>query len=210
MTIVPQPRQARPQYRNRREPIRQQDHQRSSSQPIGNLLHRQRQIRLPARHRALQDVDQPRQLRRSRARRDPLLQPRSAHRQPDAFGLREHEIRQRRSQPAGVIELRPRPLPIRHRSAAIEHEHTAEIRLFVIFFNVRPIGPPQHAPIQPPQLIAGRVKSMLPKLNAGPLHRASILPGNRSFHDASSRKLKMIQLLHERRLKIAADEAHYW
>src|SRR5208282_4446265 len=74
--------------------------------------------------------------------------------------------------------------------------------------DVRPIRAPQHAPVQPTQLIARDIKPMLAKLDAGPLERALVDAAGATFDDAPGRELHAAQPLHQNRIEISADEAH--
>src|SRR5262245_14481885 len=105
-------------------------------------------------------------MRRPRMWREPRLELPPECREADALRLREHQIRERRRKLACVIELDAVLAAVRHRSAGIEHQRAAEVRLLVILLDVRTIGSPQHTPVESPRFVAGNISTVLTELDA--------------------------------------------
>ena len=151
-----------------------------------------------------------RELLRPRVRGDPVIHSPRKPGESDALSLPEHQIRER------CAEFRPEEklrsvLPlcaVRHRAAAIEQKGAVQVRLFIVFFNVRTIGASEHAPVEPAGIVARDVKPVLAKLDARSLHRAAVQAHGCALDDISRRYLKLVEPLDELGLEIPLDETH--
>ena len=93
---------------------------------------------------------------------------------PDRVLLAGQEHRQRGGQRGGVVELGQRPGAVVHRGAGVDDERGAEVALFLVLLDVVAVGAAEDAPVEPAQVVAGRVFAILGELDVEAVERAAV------------------------------------
>src|SRR5262249_39708256 len=191
------------------EEIRQHDDERAAIEPIRRLADRPANVALTLSHQAIEHIDDPRELARPGVRRNPRLQLATKHANSDALCLAEHQVTQRDDESGCVVEFRFGFAAIRHRSAAIEKQHAAEVRFLIILLDVGAIGAGKDAPIEAPGFIAWRVEAVLTELDAGAFDGGTMLPDGVAFDNAARGDLELVQAFNECRVEETTDMGHF-
>ena len=96
--------------------------------------------------------------------------------------LPRHQIRQNGRQIRAVFQLgEPSVVAVAHRTARVQQNLHAHVRLFFVLLDVETIGSGQHAIVEMPRVVAGRVLAMLGELDAETLVRAGMQPADKSL-----------------------------
>jgi RNA polymerase sigma factor (sigma-70 family) len=69
-----------------------------------------------------------------------------------------------------------------HRAARVDHQTTSQVRIGLELFDIEAIGSSIRAPIEPPQIVAGDILSILGKFDARPAMRARMTPRHIPLH----------------------------
>jgi hypothetical protein len=83
---------------------------------------------------------------------------------------------------------------IRHGATGIEQQCTAEIRLFLVFPDVKSIGFSIKFPVNTPDFVSGNILSMLLELDTEALMWRPVQPCTKSLHHLPSKNLKVLKL----------------
>ena len=105
--------------------------------------------------------------------------------QADRVLLLDQQHGQRDDQRGGVVELRQRAGAVVHRGAGIDHERDPQVAFFFVLLDVMAIGAPEDAPVEPAQIVAGRVFAVLGELDVEAVERTAMLPADRPFDDTA-------------------------
>ena len=103
-------------------------------------------------------------------------------RHPDGIALLERHVRDGTSDAPRIFDLGDAGGAEVHRTAGIEHEAAAEVGVGLEFLDVEAIGAPEGAPVEPPQIVAGNILSVLGEFDARPAMRTGMAPGDVSLH----------------------------
>src|SRR5208337_4822110 len=77
-----------------------------------------------------------------------------------------------------------------------------EVGFFFILLDVEPVGPPKHAPVEVPRIVAGGVLAMLGELDAEPLVGAGVQPRDEPLDDAAGHQRKVLHARQRRGVQV--------
>ena len=110
--------------------------------------------------------------------------------QPDCVALTDHQVSQRGGDSPGMLELGDRLPGVPHAARRIDDKERLQVRLFLIFLDVIPVGLAERPPVDMPDLVAGPVLAMLGKLDRETLERAPVQTGRHAFDHQASQQLE--------------------
>ena len=145
--------------------IGNEDDQSALRQQVGKLPHGNLKGSAPRHRRLLQLGQQPPKMTWPIPRRDVLFEFFTKSRQPNCVPLLHQKTGERRGQRRGILRLGVAGGPKLHGSAVIDHQLTSQIRFILKLFDVGPVTPSQHLPINVPRIIPLHVSSILTELD---------------------------------------------
>ena len=187
--------------------IREHDDEAAALDLFSNLVQRRGPIRGAGGLGVLQLAEQRRQIALHRARRqiagDAFVEQHQAH----GVTLVNHQIAQRRSKIAGVIELADfAGVGDSHRRRLIDEYITFEIGFFFKLFHVKAVGFAVDFPIDVANLVAGHILPVFGKFDAEAVIRAAVQAGDEAFDDQARAQIHVGQARDRGGMKVFAIE----
>ena len=105
--------------------------------------------------------------------------------QAGGVALMDDQIGEGRDQAFGEIKTAFPFVGETHRRAAIENEIGTEVCFRLKLLHVKAVGAREHAPVEPADVVAGRVVAILGELDAGAAMRTLVATGDAAFHWAA-------------------------
>ena len=143
-------------------------HERPLTDRLGEFVEHFRQPRFALGLGFLQDVKHHSQMRRTASRREAPHDPVGHARDADGIALLSSKVAQRAAETPGILNFCQACRAKVHRTAGVENKATSQIGVGLEFLDVVAIGPSECPPIEPPQIVAGNILSVLRKFDARP------------------------------------------
>jgi hypothetical protein len=140
----------------------------------------------------LQDSEHGPQLARPRTGRQVLDHSFVECGESDGIVLSDAEIRQRRSQILGVLQLAYPGTGKTHRGARIDQQVNLGVSVSLVLLDVHSISSGEQLPIEVPDIIPRHVLAMLSEIRRETQIRGAVQTGNESLHHCSSDKLERV------------------
>ena len=190
------------------EEVRNHDEQTATVQIRDKIVEDIADLRFPAGLALLQLIHDDAQMADAGTGRDVFADFGVERHEPHAVLLADHEIREAGSEARGVLVFRDAVAPVVHRAAEIEQQCGAEVRLFLVFADVKPVAAAENTPVNVADFIARHVLAMLLELDAESLVRRAMKTGAETFDDLARHDLEVADLLEIRGGEEVGDVGH--
>ena len=155
------------------EQVGDDHHQRPLPNRLGEFVEHLRQAGRALRLGLFDHVERQPQVGRAPPRRQRADDPLGGTGDADGVTLLAGQIPQRPADPPGVVDLGQRldadgrgRRPEGHRPAGVEHEHEPEVGVGLVLLDVKPVGPAEGPPVEPPEVVAGDVLAVFGEFDA--------------------------------------------
>jgi hypothetical protein len=175
------------------EQIRDQHDQAARRHRVGKLRQRPPGICPGAGHNLVERVQDGAQVSRPDARRHQAPDLLVEGHQPRGIALPLHQVRDRRGERAGVLQLGQATGPVGHRAADVEQQIPLEIRLLLVLADDEAIRSREDFPVDGGEVVTRQVLPVLRELDGESLQRTAVQPREKSFDDGPRAQLQCRQ-----------------